>query len=120
MKSTLLTIITFALIFILSSCFPEGFKEQANQQFGDQHFKTAIALIELHHVREGKYPAKLDSLKFVGEWDKMIFHSVSYKRLDDGYELNLDNGWIGKPQELKYPENFWNGLGLRKSNLKAD
>ena len=97
---------------------PNVLKEQANQKFGDQHFKTAISLIELHKIREGEYPSTLDSLKYIGEWDNIIFSSVQYKRLDTKYELNLTNGWIGIPEELKYPDDFWNGLGLVKSNLK--
>jgi len=112
--------ITFILLSFLSlsACFPDGFKEKANQQFGDQHFKTAIALIELHKVREGEYPEVLDSLKYIGDWDNMIFNSVAYKRLDEGYQLDLTNGWMGKPEDLNYPDDFWNGLGLVKSNLK--
>ncbi|MBK6836368.1 MAG: hypothetical protein IPG89_19740, partial [Bacteroidetes bacterium] len=43
------------------------FKEGANKQFGDQHFKTAISLIELHKIRFGEYPATLDSIKYSGE-----------------------------------------------------
>ncbi len=107
-----------ALILLMASCFPDGFREQANQQFGDQHFKTAISLIELHKVREGEYPLTLDSLKYIGDWDKIIFSSVKYTKLDQGYELDLINGWLGKPEDLKYPDNFWKGLGLVKSNMK--
>lgn len=103
---------------LLSSCFPEKFKEQANQKFGDQHFKTAISLIELHKIREGDYPGTLDDLKYLGDWDMIIFNSVEYKKLSEGYELNLTNGWMGKPEELSYPDSFWRGLGLKKSNLK--
>lgn len=99
-------------------CISNDIKEKANEQFGDQHFKTAIALIELHKIREGNYPPSLDSLKYLGDWDKIIFSSVKYKKLDKGYELNLTNGWIGKPENLKYPDEFWNGLGVRKSNLR--
>ncbi len=102
----------------LSSCFPEGFQEETNQKFGDQHFKTAISLIELHKVREGSYPKTLDSLKYLGDWDKIIFTSVKYTKLEVGYELDLVNGWIGKPKELSYPKKFWIGLGITKSNLK--
>ena len=106
------------ILLLLTSCISNGFTEKANEQFGDQHFKTAIALIELYKTREGKYPASLDSLKYLGDWDKIIFSSVEYKRLNEGYELNLSNGWIGKPKELSYPDEFWNGLGLIRSNLK--
>ena len=117
MKTIRLTFI-LSIILTMSGCFPDGFKEQANQQFGDQHFKTAISLIELHKLREGEYPSTLDSLKYIGNWDKMIFSSVKYKRLVEGYELDLTNGWMGKPEELGYPDDFWKGLGLVKSNLK--
>jgi hypothetical protein len=105
-------------ILLLSSCGSGSFKEHANEQFGDQHFKTAISLIELHKIRQGEYPSSLNNLEYLGDWDQLIFRSVEYKRLDSGYELNLINGWIGKPENLKYPDDFWKGLGLRKSNLK--
>lgn len=107
-----------SILLIISSCFPEGFQEETNQKFGDQHFKTAIALIELHKIREGEYPEGLDNLKYTGDWDKIIFHSVQYTKLEQGYELNLINGWIGKPEKLSYPEDFWTGLGIVKSNIK--
>ena len=111
-------IFTFSILLVITSCNPNNFKEKANQQFGDQHFKTAISLIELHKLREGSYPPSLDSLKFIGDWDKIIFTSVKYKKLDNGYQLDLTNGWIGKPKELSYPDEFWKGLGLVKSNMK--
>lgn len=110
---------------LLTGCIPDKIKEQinqaqeqANQQFGDQHFKTAIALIELHKVRFGKYPESLNDLKYLGDWDKMFYQSVKYERLEDGYSLDLVNGWMGKPEDLSYPDEFWNGTGIRKSNLK--
>ncbi len=111
-------ILILPMILTISSCFPDGFQEQANKQFGDQHFKTAISLIELHKLREGEYPLILDSLKYIGDWDRIIFSSVNYKKLNEGYELNLTNGWMGKPKDLIYPNDFWNGLGIVKSNLK--
>lgn len=103
---------------LISSCFPDDFKENANKTFGDQHFKTAIALIELHKLREGEYPEKLKDLKYTGTWDNIIYRSVRYTKLENGYELDLIKGWSGKPDNLKYPKQFWNGLGLVKSNLK--
>jgi competence protein ComGC len=107
-----------AISVLLIGCLPEAFKENANQKFGDQHFKTAIQLIELHKLREGEYPASLDSLKYLGDWDKIIFGSVKYTKLESGYELDLINGWMGKPNELEYPKDFWKGLGIIKSNMK--
>jgi hypothetical protein len=110
--------VLIATLLVFTSCIPDNLKEKANQQFGDQHFKTAIALIELHKVREGDYPFSLDSLKYLGDWDKIIFNSVKYRKLEEGYELDLINGWMGKPRELNYPDEFWRGIGLRKSNIK--
>lgn len=94
-----------------------GFKTDADRKFGDQHFKTVIALIELHRIRYGSYPQSLEDLKFQGDWDAIALTSVSYRRLDEGYELDLVRGWAGKP-ELQYPPEFWQGLGLRRSNLR--
>jgi hypothetical protein len=107
-------VLSFILAAALSSC---GFQKEADAKFGDQHFKTAISLIELHKVRTGSYPATLADLRFTGDWDQIALSSVEYKRLDSGYELNVVRGWVGKP-ELNYPAEFWTGLGLRKSNLK--
>jgi hypothetical protein len=107
-------VILLLLLFIISC---GKFTEQANQQFGDQHFKTAIALIELHKIRYKEYPNSLDELKYIGEWDKIIFSSVKYKKLSVGYRLDLINGWVGKPESLKYPDDFWVGLGLKESNI---
>jgi hypothetical protein len=98
----------------LSGC---DFQKEADQKFGDQHFKTAIALIELHKVRSGEYPNSLADLKYVGEWDQIALGSVRYKRAGTGYELDVVRGWVGKP-ELRYPEDFWKGLGLVRSNMK--
>ena len=111
------------LVFIstlFTSCIFDKVKDNANAQFGDQNFKTAISLIELYKIREGKYPESLDSLKYIGDWDKMAINSVSYKKLENGYQLDLINGWIGKPNNLKYPVEFWKGIGLKKSNLKIE
>lgn len=106
--------VLLCLITALSSC---AFQKDADQKFGDQHFKTAISLIELHKVRFGEYPASLKDLKFTGEWDQIALINMEYKRLGNGYELNITRGWVGKP-ELKYPDEFWKGLGLMKSNVK--
>ena len=113
---------SFLILLLMTSCnIKKGFKkiqEESNQKFGDQHFKTAISLIELHKVRKGTYPASLDSLEYLGDWDRMIYSSVKYTRLKTGYELDLVNGWVGKPKGLRYPDAFWKGLRCVKSNLK--
>lgn len=103
-----------ALTITLAAC---DFQKDADAKFGDQHFKTAIALIELHKVRTGAYPATLHDLQFAGDWDTIAISSVEYARLDAGYELNLTRGWMGTPT-LTYPDAFWKGLGVRKSNMR--
>jgi len=118
MKKNIQLTTFLVIILMMISCMSDGFKERANQKFGDQHFKTAISLIELHKIREGEYPETLKNLKHTGDWDEIIFSSVEYEKLDEGYELNLVNGWVGKPENLSYPEDFWEGLGLVKSNMK--
>jgi len=92
------------------------FQKQVDAEFGDQHFKTAIALIELHKVRFGEYPEALTDLRFTGEWDKIELNSVHYERLSKGYELDVVRGWAGQPT-LSYPAEFWHGLGLVKTNV---
>ncbi|HEV7703235.1 MAG TPA: hypothetical protein VGO46_03040 [Gemmatimonadaceae bacterium] len=95
--------------------FPQ---EQMDSKFGDQNFKTSIALIELHHTRTGVYPESLRDLKFVGDWDQIALGAVEYRKLAEGYELNIVRGWVGKPS-LAFPPAFWHGLGLRKSNVRS-
>ncbi|MCL9809787.1 hypothetical protein [Flavobacterium luminosum] len=112
----IITILFTSLIF--TSCLPDKFKEEAGKKFGDQHFKTAIALIELHKVREGVYPSSLKELKYTGDWDNFIYQAVEYKKLDDGYELNLVNNPLVENENLDYPDDFWKGLGIKKSNIK--
>jgi hypothetical protein len=107
-------VLSVVLAMAVASC---NFKRQADAQFGDQHFKTAIALVELYKIRHGVYPERLSDLDFLGDWDRLPIASVTYSRLSDGYELNLTRGWVGKP-ELRYPPEFWKGLGLKKSNVK--
>ena len=46
-------------------------KNEADAQFGDQNFKTAIALIELYKARYGHYPESLGSLTYTGKWDEI-------------------------------------------------
>ena len=104
-----------AFLLLSAGC---DFPKEADAKFGDQHFKTAIALIELHKTRFGTYPDTLKELKFVGEWDALALSGVEYRRVDAGYELNLVRGWVGKP-EVSYPPEFWKGLGLVKSNVKG-
>jgi len=115
MRNHLILFLVIAILsFGISSC---SFQKEADQKFGDQHFKTSIALIELHKLRFGEYPNSLSELKFVGEWDQLALSNVRYKKVSGGYELDVVRGWVGKP-ELKYPSEFWKGLGVVRSNMK--
>jgi hypothetical protein len=84
--------------------------------FGDQHLKTAVALVELHKVRNGRYPEALDDLRFLGEWDQIALNAVRYCTDPDGtrYYLEVRRGWIGKP-DLSPPPEFWQRTGFDKS-----
>lgn len=104
------------LLLLLHGC---DLKNMADQAFGDQHFKTAIALIELHQVRTGEYPARLSDIRFAGEWDAMALDAVKYERLSEGYRLDLVRGWTSTP-DLSYPVEFWQGLGVRQTNVLAE
>ena len=104
---------TLLLLLSLGGC---GFQKHADEQFGDQFFKTAISLIELHRIRFGSYPDSLADLKFIGQWDQAVLSSVEYKKVENGYELNLTRGWMGKPS-LNYPREFWQGLGIVRTNI---
>ena len=115
----------FTLLFsgamFLSACNFPDVQQKATGQFTDQYFKTAIALVELYHTRYGKYPANLDSLTFLGDWDKMIFSFVKYERLDTGYRLDIIPGPMhAKPEDLSFPVEFWQGIGLRRSNVHQE
>jgi ATP-dependent Clp protease ATP-binding subunit ClpA len=85
----------------------------------DQRFKTAIGLIELHHVRFGSYPNSLDDLQFLGGRDRVALAGVRYEKLRDGYALDMISG-EGSTPDLSYPSDFWHGLGLRRTNVGRD
>lgn len=84
--------------------------------FGDQNLKTAVALIELHKVRYGKYPGSLNDLKFTGQWDQIALNSVEYYPNADRtrYYVEVERGWIGKPS-LQMSNEFWQGTGYDPS-----
>jgi hypothetical protein len=117
-----LAVLFFAAGLLLGCNKINKLEEEADLKFGDQHFKSSVALIELYKVRHGHYPPVKDSIDFIGDWDKMYLMPVEYKRLPDGYELNLVRDFKGNDNipDLKYPPAFWKGLGLKKSNLMPE
>lgn len=92
------------------------FKQDADKMFGDQRLKTAVAVIELHKIRYGKYPKNLSELKYLGNWDQLITDAVTYSTNDDqsAYYVEVRIGWAGKP-ELLMPAEFWQGTGFDPS-----
>src|SRR6266446_665348 len=71
------TLLVGGVIAVHGLLAPGGIRGLDNQ-FGDQHLKTAVALIELHKVRFGKYPSSLSDLKFTGQWDQLALQRVRY------------------------------------------
>jgi hypothetical protein len=97
---------------IIASGITRGF----DNKFGDQHIKTAVALIELHKLRFGRYPDSLRDLKFTGDWDQLALMSVRYYPSPnrDAYYIEVERGWMGKPT-LTMPSEFWKGTGYSPS-----
>lgn len=91
-----------------------GFHKPLDNVFGDQHLKTTVALVELHRIRFGSYPASLSELRFTGEWDAIALTSVSYCAAADrqSYYVTVVRGWVAKPS-LTMPPEFWQGTGYR-------
>ena len=89
-----------------------GITRPLDNKFGDQHLKTAVALIELHKVRYGRYPNDLRELRFTGEWDQIALKSVRYYAAPDGsaYHVEVERGWMGRP-DFELPPDFWSGTG---------
>jgi len=118
-SSTVIVLVCVAFFFVIAGIYVStillgnsGFTRVQDNMFGDQNLKTAVALIELHKVRYGKYPVSLSDLKFVGAWDPIAIQSVRYYPNADrtAYYLEVERGWIGKP-DLKMPDEFWQGTG---------
>jgi len=105
-------VLGLGLVFMYRAIVDSGITKGPDAMFGDQHLKTAVALIELHKVRTGRYPETLGKLKFTGQWDQIALQSVSYIVAENGssYYVEVERGWIGKPK-LEMPPEFWHGTG---------
>lgn len=104
----------FILVVYLSGCnleFPE-----MDEKFGKQNFVSAVSIIELHNTRHGTYPESLDQLEFLGDWDSLWLSAVRYEKLEEGYNLFIERGHMGKPN-LVLPLEFKKGLGIRDTNV---
>jgi hypothetical protein len=101
------------VVVVIVMVVRSGVTRPIDNEFGDQHLKTAVALIELHKVRNGHYPQQLSDLRFLGGWDGMSLGSVDYCANADGtaYFIEVTRGWVGRPL-LKMPDDFWRGTGF--------
>ena len=97
-------------------CDPSAFAPDMDEMFGDQNFKSAVAVIELHRTRTDEYPKTLSDLDYLGEWDTIWLSGVEYERVEDGYNLFVVRGWVGEPA-LELPDDYRRGLGIRKTNV---
>jgi hypothetical protein len=109
-------VMTF-FFYSLTSCSYTNLSRTVEADLADQYFKAAIALIELHKTRFGEYPKSISDIKYVGGLDVDALRHVDYKPRDTGYVLNLV-GYDMVLDNLNYPEEFWQGLGLLESNVK--
>ena len=109
-------VFVFGAVLLIRSVIGSDITRVPDNMFGDQHLKTAVALIELHKVRYGKYPASLGDLRFTGQWDQIALQSVAYYPNVDrsAYYVEVERGWIGKPT-LQMPDEFWKGTGYSVS-----
>jgi hypothetical protein len=121
-KTVWIVVFVIAALFVLGGAYgvyaalKAGVTAVPDTVFGDQHLKTSVALIELHKVRTGSYPEKLQDIEFVGEWDRGALQRVDYIPAEDrqSYYVEVRRGWVGKP-ELRIPEGFWTGTGFDES-----
>lgn len=104
--------VMIAIYCAIHSVFSSGMTSGFDNMFGDQHLKTTVALVELHKLRYGRYPATLKDLKFTGQWDQIALQSVRYYSNEDGsaYYVEVERGWVAKPT-FTMPTEFWQGTG---------
>ena len=109
---SLLLIGGLGLFLIIRHIGASGITRPLDAKFGDQNLKSTVALVELHKIRNGRYPQSLRDIRFKGEWDEIWLNSTRYVVSPDGtrYCIEVERGWMGKPV-LSYPPEFWKGTG---------
>lgn len=105
----------FTLMLLMAGC--DFHVPGVDEKFGKQNFVSAVSMIELHKTRNGSYPDTLQDLQYLGDWDSIWLSAVRYEKVRRGYNLYVEQGWVGEP-DLAFPIGFKNGLGLRDSNVK--
>src|ERR1700677_996910 len=73
-SSTVIIVVCLALLVVVASgllavrsIVRTGITKVPDDLFGDQYLKTAVALVELHKVRSGKYPDSLSNIRYIGQ-----------------------------------------------------
>ncbi len=112
MKRIFLVFITLVFISGCDFSIPD-----AETAFGTQNFVSAVSIIELHKIRNGSYPESLKDLEFLGNWDDIWLSAVRYEKVESGYNLFVERGWVNEP-DLKFPLKFKHGLGIKETNIK--
>ena len=116
-------LVLFSAISVISCGLKEEMKKnytKADKTFADQNFKNAIANIELYKIRHGVYPETLKAIDYTSVFDSMNDSSVIYERLESGYRLDIGKGIFSRKQmHLSYPAGFWEGLGIKESNVMS-
>ncbi len=99
------------------SLYAKVFREKSNNELFEEIFHRAISMIELHQVRFGHYPENLSVpgiIQYLVADDFKIISTVLYRKVDSGYELNIGTDETIK---IKLPRDFWQGLGIIKTNV---
>ena len=111
----LLAVAAVVVVPRIATAFATSFETSGvNNQFGDQWLKSAVAQLELHKLRYGKYPKTLHDLKYLGPMDSILYNVAYYPNADlTAYYVEVKTGFLGKPT-LEYPDEFWQGTGFRK------
>lgn len=85
----------------------------------DQVVKHAIGYIEVFKLQTGRYPASLERMTKLNALDQQVFQDqLYYKRLEEGYRLDLIKGFMGTDEiHLSVSSDYWQGTGLQESNM---
>jgi len=72
-----------------------------------------VSLIELHRLRNGQYPATLDELEYLGQWDGISVSGMDYAPAPDHSAYFLQPRSTRARTVATMPEEFWRGTGYR-------
>lgn len=127
------SVFCLVIIIMCQSCVFDDLKKgsfKAHQlkidEKADNYFKIALGLIEIHKMRTGEYPNDLYELCCLNRFDSVAIRKVSYQKFGGRYILNIlpemdffSGDSVGFC-DFRYPDEFWNGLGIIESNLMEE